>query len=257
MPLAHRHILIVGGTSGLGRSAALHFLSLGARVSVTGRDPAKVADSALLLGDSGLALAQDAADPLSTPAAIAQATAKLGPLHGLYHVAGGSGRRFGDGSLHEVTDHGIDHTLDLNLKSVLYSNRAALQTFLAQGTGGAILNMGSVLARSPSPAHFSTHVYAAAKAAIEGLSLSLAARYASHNIRVNVIAPALTDTPMANRAISDPAISSFIAQKQPLDGGRPALPQDLDAAAALLLSPAASFITGQVLAVDGGWSLSG
>jgi NAD(P)-dependent dehydrogenase (short-subunit alcohol dehydrogenase family) len=184
------------------------------------------------------------------------AVREFGRLDGLYHVAGGSGRRFGDGPLHEVSDEGVRATLSLNLDSVIFSNRAALRVFREQGGGGVILNMASVLAWSPSPRYFATHVYAAAKAAIIGLSRSAAAHYAAEGIRVNVLAPALVDTPMAQRAVGDEAIQSFIRTKQPLDGGRMGLPGDLDGAAVYLLSDAARFCTGQVLAVDGGWTVS-
>src|SRR4029450_2182549 len=119
-------------------------------------------------------------------------------------------RRFGDGPLHELTDEGWMRTLELNLSSVAYSNRAAIRQFLAQGSGGAILNLASALAFSPSPAHFATHAYAAAKAGIIGLSKSAAAHYAPNDIRVNVLAPGLVDTPMARRAAGDQAIQKFI-----------------------------------------------
>jgi NAD(P)-dependent dehydrogenase (short-subunit alcohol dehydrogenase family) len=113
--------------------------------------------------------------------------------------------------------------------------------------------MGSVLGFSPSPHYFATHTYAAAKAAIAGLTQSAAAYYAPHNIRFNVIAPGLVQTPMAQRAANDPAIMQFVRSKQPLDGGRIADPSDLDAAVVFLLSDQSKFVTGQVLCVDGGW----
>ena len=138
----------------------------------------------------------------------------------------------------------------------MLSNRAAIEHFMLTGNGGAILNMGSVLGYSPSPGFFTTHAYAAAKSAVIGFSRSIAAYYAKNNIRVNVIAPALIDTPMAERAINNPDILHFIQSKQPLDGGRAGIPEDVDGAAVFLLSKAARFITGQVLAVDGGWTVT-
>jgi NAD(P)-dependent dehydrogenase (short-subunit alcohol dehydrogenase family) len=155
-----------------------------------------------------------------------------------------------------MTDEGWHKTIEWNLSSVMYSNRAALRRFLAQGSGGSILNMGSVLAGSPSPAYFSTHDYASAKAAIVGLSKSVAARYAASGIRCNVIEPAVMDTPMARRATTDKKILRVIKARQPLDGGRVGQPADLDGAAAYFMSDASKFTTGQVLAVDGGWSLA-
>ena len=254
--LNDRVVLVVGGTSGLGLSAARALCRAGARIVVTGRGQAKVEAALRELGERSAGLTADAAAPDSAEAAVALAIERFDRLDALYHVAGGSGRSRGDGALHEVTDEGIDYTLDLNLKSLIRSNRAAVRQFLAQGDGGAILNMGSVLGFSPSPEFFSSHVYAATKAAIIGFSQSLAARYARDNIRVNVLAPALVETPMSGRAAGDPAILDFIRRKQPLDGGRIGRPDDFDAAALFFLSDASRFATGQVLAIDGGWCVS-
>jgi len=256
-PLSEKVIVVIGGTTGLGFSAARAFLAAGARgVVVTGRDPGSAADAVASLGSNAATVQGTAADPAHAPAAIALATERFGRFDALYHVAGGSGRRLGDGPLHEITDDGLRATLELNLNSVILSNRAAVRQFLAQGIGGAILNMGSVLGWSPSPEFFATHVYAAAKAAIVGFTKSTAAYYAARNIRINVLAPALVETPMARRAAADEGILEFIATKQPLDGGRIGRADDCDGAAVFLLSDAARFITGQVLAVDGGWTIS-
>jgi NAD(P)-dependent dehydrogenase (short-subunit alcohol dehydrogenase family) len=257
LPLAGKTLVVIGGTTGLGLSAARAFLSAGARgVVVTGRNSGSARAALAELGTEAVAHAGDAADPTHAAGAIALARERFGAFDGLYHVAGGSGRRLGDGPLHEVTDAGVPATLALNLNSVIYSNRAAVRQFLAQGTGGAILNMGSVLGWSPSPGFFATHVYAASKSAIVGFTRSAAAYYATQNIRLNVLAPALVETPMAKRAASDDKILEFIKTKQPLDGGRIGRPDDCDGAAVYLLSDAARFVTGQVLAVDGGWTVS-
>src|SRR5207244_1587386 len=143
--------------------------------------------------------------------------------------------------LHEVTDDAVTATLQLNLHSMIFSNRAAIRAFLQRGTPGAILNMGSVLGWAPSPRFFATHVYAAAKSAVVGLSKAAAAYYAPHDIRVNVLAPALVETPMAQRAVNDPVIAAYIRSKQPLDGGRIGVPDDCDGAAVFLLSDSARF----------------
>jgi len=261
--LTNQRILIIGGTSGLGLSAAEAFLKAGARVLITGRSTT-TADTAMALLRPVAerhqtvveAMSGDATDPASATAAVARACDLWQGLDGLYHVAGGSGRRFGDGPLHQVTDDGWRQTIDLNLSSVAWSNRAALDQFLRQGKGGVILNMASVLGWSPAPQHFSTHAYTAAKAGIIGLTRAIAAGYATHNIRANVIAPALVETPMAGRALGDDQVLDFVRRKQPLDGGRPAVPADCDGAALYLMSDAARFTTGQVLAVDGGWTVT-
>jgi len=113
-----------------------------------------------------------------------------------------------------------------------------------------------VLGDRPSPQYFATHAYAAAKSAIVGFTKSCAAYYADKQIRFNAILPGLIETPMARRAADDPDIRQYIATKQPLDGGRIGRPQDLDEAVVFFLSDASRFVTGQVLAVDGGWSVS-
>lgn len=254
--LAGKRIAIIGGTAGLGLSAAKAFVAAGACVVAVGLKPETVASAQRELGDAALVLQGDATQPETAVAAVARAVAACGGLDGLYHVAGGSGRRWGDGPLHELTDAGWDATLNLNLTSMFYSNRAAVRQFLAQGSGGSVLNMSSVLGYSPSPKFFATHAYATAKAAIIGLTKTSAAHYAPHNIRFNVLAPALVETPMAQRAANDPTILAFIKTKQPLDGSRIGQPSDLDAAAVYFLSDASKFTTGQVLAVDGGWSVS-
>jgi NAD(P)-dependent dehydrogenase (short-subunit alcohol dehydrogenase family) len=253
-------VVIIGGTTGLGLSAAKAVVRAGGSVVVVGRNPdsAAAAESELTAIAPGrvTAITGDAIDPATAVSAISASLERFGRFDALYHVAGGSGRRFGDGPLHEITDDGIDKTLDLNLKSLMYSNRAAVQSFLERDVTGTVLNMGSVLGWSPSPRYFSTHVYAAAKAAIIGFTKSTAAFYADKGIRLNVIAPALVETPMAQRAAKDDEIQAFIKTKQPLDGGRIGRPEDLDVLVVYLLSDASRFVTGQVIAVDGGWSVS-
>jgi len=254
--LSDKNIVIIGGTTGLGLSAALALVKQGARVVVTGRNQDSCNQAQDQLGELGLAISSDATLEGSAEEAIKVCRSKWNQLHGLYHVAGGSGRKAGDGPLHKMTLEGWNTTFQLNLTSAMLSNRAAVGIFLEQGAGGAILNMGSVLGSSPSPEYFSTHAYAATKSAIIGFSKSIAAYYAKNNIRVNVIAPALVETPMALRAAQDDTIQAFIRTKQPLDGGRIGQPRDLDGACCFLMSDQASFITGQVLTVDGGWTIS-
>lgn len=256
-PLHGRVIAIIGGTSGIGLSGARALSTAGASLVVTGRDQTKVDSTVAELGSETCAgLAGDAAQSESSDAAVELAVSRFGKLDGLYHVAGGSGRSAGDGPLHEITDAGIDHTIDLNLKSLIHSNRAAVRQFLAQGTGGSVLNIGSVLGDSPSPEFFASHVYAATKSAAIGFTKSIASYYAKDNIRANLLTPALVASPMSERALGNEAIMKFVQKKQPLDGGRIGQPEDLDAAAVFFLSDASKFITAQVLAIDGGWGVS-
>ncbi len=188
--------------------------------------------------------------------AIEKCLEKFRRFDGLYHVAGGSGRKYGDGPLHEMTMEGWNKTFELNLSSLMLSNRAAIRAFKKSNTSGAVLNMASVLGYSPSPVYFSTHAYAASKAAVLGFTKSIASYYAKDNIRINAIAPGLVETPMALRAANDGTIMAFVKTKQLLDGGRIGKAGDLDGAAIYFLSDQSKFTTGQVLSVDGGWDLS-
>ena len=254
--LENKNIVIIGGTTGIGFSAAKAFIEQGAKVVVAGRNEETVRQAKALLGDNAQAINGDARKADTAVNAINICIEKFGDFNGLYHVAGGSGRKMGDGPLHELSLDGWNKTLELNLTSLMLSNQAAIKKFLELKKPGTILNMGSVLGFSPSPLYFSTHAYSAAKSAIIGFSKSIAAYYAKDNIRINVIAPALVETPMAQRAATDENILSFIKTKQPLDGGRISEPGDMDGLAIYFMSDQSKFTTGQVVAVDGGWSIS-
>ena len=254
--LKNKNIVIIGGTTGLGLSAAKAFIANGANVIVVGRNEESAMEAKNILGEKAIAIAGDAVKETTTVTAINSCIQNFGSFDGLYHVAGGSGRKMGDGPLHELTLEGWNKTMELNLTSLMLSNQAAVKNFLALKKSGTILNMGSVLGYSPSPKFFVTHAYAAAKAAIIGFTKSIAAYYAANDIRINVIAPALVETPMAQRAASDEIILSFIKTKQPLDGGRIGKPEDLDGLAVYFMSDLSKFTTGQIVAVDGGWEMS-
>lgn len=253
--LDNKSIVVVGGTTGIGKSAAAAFIEQGARVVVVGLDEASVASASHELGPNGIAVQGNACDEGVAASAIGLCIKNYGGFNGLYHVAGGSGRKFGDGPLDTLSLEGWNQTFTLNLTSLMLSNQAAVRAFKEAGAGGTILNMASVLAYSPSPKYFVTHAYAASKAAVIGFTRSIASYYAPMSIRVNAIAPGLVDTPMAQRALHNDSIMSFIQTKQPLER-RIGLPQDLMGAAIYFMSDYSSFTTGQVLAVDGGWSVS-
>lgn len=253
MILKNKNILVIGGSGGIGRAACLAFLREGAGVFASGLGPM---EDLPVSSDHFTYMDADAGSESAVERVLAEASATLGQIHGLYHIAGGSGRKAGDGPLHLLSLQGWDYTLNLNLRSIMLSNRALIRYWMDHKLPGVILNMGSVLASAPSAHFFSTHAYAAAKAGAEGFSKSIAAYYAKSNIRVNVIAPGLIATGMSNRAQGDPAIQAFIKTKQPLDGGRMGNPEDCAGTAAFLLSDLSSFISGEVIHVDGGWQLS-
>jgi len=255
--LSNKRCLIVGGTGGIGLWSARRFLQEGAGVFITGLTVEEGQRAVRDLGDVGTLGFQvcDTTDTESVFSLFQHAVAHLGGLDVLFHVAGISGRRLGDGPLHTCTEEGWAGTLDVNLTGVFRTNQAALRQFLTQGQGGVILNMASVLAFDPAPRFFDTAAYAASKAGIIGLTRLAAASYASHGIRVNALAPGVVDTPMAARAMQNEEIHAFLVAKQPLAKG-PGDPLDCAEAAVFLCSDESRRITGSILAVDAGWHLS-
>jgi NAD(P)-dependent dehydrogenase (short-subunit alcohol dehydrogenase family) len=186
-------------------------------------------------------------------AAVACCLDVFGRVDALFNVAGISGRRYGDGPVHECTEEGWDVTLTMNARSTFLVCRAAIGHMMARKSG-AILNMSSVSALAPEPRHFAAHAYAAAKGAIAALTRSMAAYYAPMGIRVNALAPGSVRTPMSRRAQADPGIVNFLRVKQPLAGGF-IEPDEIAGAACYLLSDEARAVTGQVFVIDAGWSL--
>lgn len=255
--------LIVGGTSGIGLATAQRFLAEGAAVVIAGRSEESGRQAIDQLSPLGPVtyVAADSSKSEEVIRLFREAARFLGDrLDILYHVAGVSGRRFGDGPLHECTEAGWDTVLDTNARGMFLTNRAAVNQMLGQpvsihGLRGTVLNIGSVLGWSPAPHHFGTFAYAASKGAIRAMTLAAAARYASNHIRFNIIAPGLIETPMAQRAATDPDILSYLATKQPIAGG-PGTADDCAEAALYLCEPASHFVTGAVLNVDGGWCVS-
>jgi NAD(P)-dependent dehydrogenase (short-subunit alcohol dehydrogenase family) len=250
---AGRRVLVTGA-SGIGAATVRRCLAEGARVFVVDRDDERVA--ALRAEIPGLAgVAVDLAGEVGAGAAVADAVAALGGLDVLVNVAGLSGRRFGDGPVHEASAAGWDAVMDNNARSTFLMCRFALAPMRRQGKG-AIVNTGSVLAYAPAAAHFATHAYAASKGAIHALTRSMAAAYARDGVRVNAVAPGLIATPMSERAQGDPAIVAYLRERQPLTGA-PGVPEDVADAVVFLASDEARFVTGTILEVAGGWGVAG
>lgn len=253
--------VFVGGSTGMAAATARALVAEGARVFVASRSEEHAAELGESLGDTGGWAQADLAVEADVERAFAACAEQFGArLDGLVHVAGISGRRLGDGPVHEATLDGWEAVMRANATSTFLTTRAAIGRMRAQepnaaGSRGAIVLMSSVLARHPSAEHFGTHGYAASKGAIEAFTRSVASTYAPDGIRVNAVAPALVATPMSRRAQADPAILSFLEKKQPLAAGT----IEADAVAAVilhLLGDEARAVTGQVLDVDGGWGVS-
>ncbi len=252
-------VCLIAGTTGIGGASARLFAREGAKIVAVGRlreNAAELGRALDALGAENLMLAEDLATPGAEERVLAAVVARFGRVDVLFHVAGISGRKFGDGPLADCSDEGWDTVMAINLRAMMRLNRACLRHWLGEKRPGVILNMASVLGFSFVPDQFQTVGYAAAKAAIIGMSQHAAGTYAKDGIRVNVIAPALVDTPMAARATTNPAILDLMKRKQPLTGA-PLMDEDCARAALYLCSPLSAGVTGIVLPVDAGWCVCG
>lgn len=257
-------VCLISGTTGIAAATAHLAAAAGARVFAAGIDPESGHDLADSIRSTGGVCDFHQADLTVAESAVAAVNACVrihGRIDALFNVVGMSGRRFGDGPLHECTEPGWDKTLDVNLKTMYLLTRPVLNQMLGQplagnGLRGTILNMGSTIASSPQPDHFAAHAYAAAKGAIHSLTLSLAAYYAAHKIRVNAVAPGLVKTPMSHRAQTNPEILDFVEHRlQKLSGGILEA-EEVAKTSLFLLSDESRHVTGQVFHIDGGWSVS-
>lgn len=250
-------VVLVTGSTGMGEATARLIAQEGGAIFVVSRTAEHaqaLAESIVAVGGRAAWHAADLAQEEPAEAAVRACIAAFGRLDALFNVAGISGRRFGDGPVHEATAEGWDIVMAANVRSLFLVTRAAVRQMLDQGSG-TILNMSSVLAEHPSAPLFSTHAYAASKGAINSFSMAVAAHYARDNIRVNVIAPSLIATPMSQRAQGDERILEHLRQRQPLAGG-PIAADDVVGTILFLLSDESRMVTGQIVAVDAGWSVS-
>lgn len=252
--LTDKVAIVTGGGSGIGLATAGLFAQEGAHV-ITFDINASHTDLTLLPSNQPSlpsSLHVDVTSVSEVEYAIKLVKQTYDRLDILVNVAGGSGRKWGDGPADSCTIDGWNKTLALNLDSVFYCCKYALQAMLTQGHG-VILTISSVLGMVGGDDDFATHAYASSKGAVISLTRSIASYYAPRGIRANVICPGLIATPMSQRAQESEHIRSRLPQLQPLtsDFGTP---NDIAQAALYLASSESSFVTGTVLTVDGGWT---
>jgi NAD(P)-dependent dehydrogenase (short-subunit alcohol dehydrogenase family) len=247
--------LLITGSSGIAAAAARLAASRGMQIFIVGNRENECQE--LCAGISGSAYAvADVADYAAVQKAVAACLQKFGGIDAVFNVAGISGRSLGDGPLHECTPEAWQALMNIHAAGTFYVCREVIRHWMETSRKGAIVNTGSVLARSPEREFFATHAYAASKGAIESMSLAAAAYYAPHGIRINVIAPGLVRTPMSARAQTNEKILSFIAHKQPLKGGFVEA-EEIARIALFLLSDESIPMTGEVIRGDAGWAVTG
>lgn len=254
-----RTLIITGALGGIGLASIRLFSTQDLNIvgiDIKPKNDPMVKELTLLYPDQFSYEAVDCTDEDQVRSAIARIIETTGSIDILFNIVGGSGRRFGDGPIHDCTLEGYRKTLDLNLTTQFLMNKYVVMAMLKAQKGGCIINTASVLGMVGGNEMFGTHTYAASKAAIIGLSRSMAVYYAKQHIRVNVIAPGLLDTPMSTRALNDEKILDYMDYKQPIYASKHKLgnPLAVAKAAEFLASSEADFITGTVIPVDGGWT---
>ena len=197
----------------------------------------------------------DVRDEVAVQRAVADCLDRFGRIDALMNVAGISARSLGDGPLHQCTSEAWDTVMDVNAKGTFLMCREVLGWWRKNRQAGSILNTGSVLAQYPQREYFATAGYAASKGAVEAMSVAAAAYYAPEGIRINVIAPGLVHTPMTARAQGNSEIMKYMVHKQPLRKGL-LTAEDIAKTACFFLRKDSSPITGQIVAVDAGWTVS-
>jgi len=247
--IAGKVCVVTGAGSGIGRATALRLAEEGGRVlcaDVNEASAKETAQMAVAAGGVAVARAVDVSDSAQVDAMIAAVIELFGAVDVLVNNAGVNI----PGVLHEVTNDVIDRTLDVNVKGQIYGCRAAIPHMLANG-GGSIINMSSVNGIVSEPF---LAVYSASKGASVMLTKGVALDYAKSKIRCNVICPGWVDTPI-NYAHAEMLgglqhVYDTIDSFQPI--GRPGEPREIANVVLFLASDEASFMTGSVLAVDGG-----
>ena len=245
--LDSRVALVTGGTRGIGLAIAKAFGEVGARVMISGRTLQKSAERTLV--DAGVSFDFLASDLLVEGAAdrlVADAAARAGRLDILVNNAGiaihGDSGDFPDAIWREI--------MSINVEAVFRACRAALAPMRAQGKG-VILNVGSI-SGIVSNVPQNQVPYNSSKAAVHMMTKSLASELAAENIRVNAVAPGYIETDLSRGGIENPDWFPIWRQMTPM--GRVGQPEEVAAAAVFLCSDAASYVTGEVLVIDGGYT---
>lgn len=239
--------LVTGGNRGIGLGLARGLAEAGADLVLTSRSADELAAAQRELTPLGVDVQVTTSDVANTEAIAefyAEVVRRFGPIDILINNAGGTRR----GPAHELSLEDWQAVLDLNLTSVFELSRCFARERIASKQPGRIINVGSLMCQS---ARAGTSPYAATKGGLLLLTKALAMDWAPHGILVNAIGPGYIETPLTAPLKAKPEFDAWVTQTCPL--GRWGTPADLAGAVTFLASPAASFITGQIIYIDGGW----
>jgi NAD(P)-dependent dehydrogenase (short-subunit alcohol dehydrogenase family) len=245
-----RVVLVAGGSGGIGIRLCGALAGVGAKVAIVGRSEERLQaarDAVVGAGSKALLLVADVTKEEDAERAVEETARTFGHLDILVNaVGGGAGAALHDAENYPVKDW--DWIMDLNLRSQFLMSRAAARTMIVGGRGGRILNISSV--RGQLGVRLGYSAYVAAKGAMNALTRQHATEWAKHGITVNAISPTFVRTPQVESLLADESFRQGLLARIPL--GRVAEPDDLVGAALFFCSDASSFVTGQVLTLDGG-----
>jgi NAD(P)-dependent dehydrogenase (short-subunit alcohol dehydrogenase family) len=245
--LQSKVVLVTGGTSGIGRDTAILFAKAGAKVVVAGRRETEGKETVELIraacGDAYF-VKTDVSKSSEVESLIQKTVEKFGRLDVAFNNAGIEGVWV---PITEQSEEDWDRTIDINLKGVWLCLKYEIRQMLKQGGDGAIVNMASAAGLIGLPG---AATYSASKHGVIGLTKTAALENARNGIRVNVVCPAVIETPMAERAYSEPEFHKFAVGLHPI--GRFGTTGEVAEAVVWMCSDRASFMTGQSLVLDGG-----
>ena len=240
--------IVTGGTSGIGRDAAVLFAKAGAKVVVAGRREAEGKETIDLVraaGGDGLFVKTDVSQAADVQALVQKTVEKFGRVDVAFNNAGIEGNWL---PIAEQSEEDWDRTIAINLKGTWLCLKYEIQQMLKQGSGGAIVNMASVSGLIGSAG---AATYCASKHGVMALTKSAALENARNGIRVNSVCPAVIETPMGERIFGAPEMKKYALGLHPI--GRFGTPMEIAEAVVWMCSDRASFMTGQSLVLDGGF----
>ena len=248
--LDDRVALVVGGSGGIGSALATALGEAGASLAIAGRNAERTESAAAKVRENGaesLAVVADANNVIDCERMVSETLDKFGRLDIIINaVGGGAGTALFAAEQYPAAEW--ERIVDLNLKSTVQPTQAAVKAMIAGKRGGRVLNISSVRGQLGIDAGYSAYV--AAKGAINALTRQWATEWAKYGITVNTISPTFVDTPQVASLLADPDFKARIVSRIPLK--RVGETDDLVGAVLLFCSGASSFITGQILTIDGG-----